>query len=172
MLFLCVYQMRRWWIISFLIAGSLNQCGQKSFLGLAVVGSSLTHLDLYKAWHIMASPARGKLLRKSTFMAVLWIIWKERNRRCFEGTSSEINNVQEKIKLFGSLWVSILPQFHDSLINNIMFNWKEVARLTTVDWLHGLCGKQEGSRLIGFCGVMLLCLVCLVLLYGFLSCFV
>ena len=41
----------------------------------------------------------------SLFMCIIWAIWKERNKRLFEGTSCTAVELQDKIKLDIQLWI-------------------------------------------------------------------
>lgn len=63
-----------------------------------------------------------------SFLAQVWSIWiwKERNRRCFEGLSSNDNRLGEKMKHLVATWASCLPHFKGILANSILHNWKEV----------------------------------------------
>ena len=61
------------------------------------------------------------------FMAVLWFIWKERNRRCFEGFSSNDNQIREKVKQLVAIRAFSLPLFKGISAKSIINSWKEVA---------------------------------------------
>lgn len=52
------------------------------------------------------------------------VLWKERNARCFEGVSSSIDSLCEKIKFFVASWVSILPPFQGVPMDFILHKWK------------------------------------------------
>ena len=52
------------------------------WVGLGVVGSSLTLSDLFEAWICLPLAPKGKEMWKLSFFVVIWIIWKERNARC------------------------------------------------------------------------------------------
>ena len=62
-----------------------------------------------------------------SFMAVLELIWKEGNARCFEGKTSRLEEVIDKIKFKVAAWASILACFHDYSIKLILQNLSEVA---------------------------------------------
>ena len=66
---------------------------------------------------------------KLSFLAEVWSIWiwKERNRKCFEGSSSNDNQLREKIKHLVATWASCLPHFKGISANSILHNWKEVS---------------------------------------------
>lgn len=50
------------------------------------------------------------------------VIWKERNRRCFEGRSLCVESLVDKVKFYVALWVSILPRFHDFSLSSIIIS--------------------------------------------------
>ena len=93
-------------------------------LGLFMVPYSLS--DLFEAWTCPSMAPRGKEMWKLSFLAVIWIIWKESNTRCFKGIMG-VNSITDKIKLFVALWVSINPNFQGILLDQVLLNWKEIA---------------------------------------------
>ena len=72
---------------------------------------------------------------KLSFVVTLWTIWKERNVRHFEGKSSSVDSLPEKVKLLVALWVSPHPLFHDFSIDSIMVNWKGMRFWSCSIWL-------------------------------------
>ena len=84
-------------------------------------------LNLFEAWICLPLAPRGKEMWKLSFFVVIWIIWKERNARCFKGIASCVNSIIDKIKLFVALWVSINPNFQGILLDQVLLNWKEIA---------------------------------------------
>eukprot|EP00268_Persea_americana_P010715 TRINITY_DN14373_c0_g2_i2.p1 TRINITY_DN14373_c0_g2~~TRINITY_DN14373_c0_g2_i2.p1 ORF type:complete len:106 (-),score=11.39 TRINITY_DN14373_c0_g2_i2:114-431(-) len=53
-------------------------------------------------------------------------IWKERYLRCFEGRSSDVSILVERVKHSVATWVSFSPLFKGISINSIIHNWEEV----------------------------------------------
>lgn len=47
--------------------------------------------DLFHGWRDLTGVPRGKELWSLSFLAVIWISWKERNSRCFAGAISSVN---------------------------------------------------------------------------------
>ena len=82
---------------------------------------------LFEAWSNPSMVPRGREMWKLSFLAVLWIFWKERNAGCFEGIVSSVNLVSDKIKLSVAFWLSTNPLFHGFSLDQVMLNWKEVA---------------------------------------------
>ena len=70
---------------------------------------------------------RDKELWRLSFLAVLWIMWKERNSRCFEGVASSVSCLVGKTKFLVALWVSISPSFKGYSREQLMLHWKELA---------------------------------------------
>lgn len=114
-------------------------------------------LDLWEAWKFMTGSLKSRALWRAAFLAVIWIIWKERNLCCFEGKCLNIEVLLDKIKFTVASWGSILPQFKGIPINLILLDWKVVA------WRHNPFGFFFLITLwviiiiiiIFFCGVML-----------------
>lgn len=83
--------------------------------------------DFYQAWSIGVGSARGKIMWKSSFMAVKFTLWKERNSRCFNRVSSSKEAIAFKVEFLVASWVSVLPIFRGYSIDDITICWKEVA---------------------------------------------
>ena len=49
--------------------------------------------------------ARGRYVRYSLIMLTLWIVWKERNSRLFEGKASSSQELINRIMNEAALWV-------------------------------------------------------------------
>ena len=71
--------------------------------------------------------ARGKIMWKTSFLAVIWTLWKERNSMCFKGLSSSKEAMAFKVKYLVASWVFVLPNFLGYSIDDISRCWKEVA---------------------------------------------
>eukprot|EP00268_Persea_americana_P040117 TRINITY_DN3976_c4_g2_i1.p1 TRINITY_DN3976_c4_g2~~TRINITY_DN3976_c4_g2_i1.p1 ORF type:complete len:127 (+),score=21.23 TRINITY_DN3976_c4_g2_i1:3-383(+) len=85
--------------------------------------------DLFMAWKSPIGTHRGKEMWKLSFLAVIWHIWEERNARCFEGVETNGESICGKIKFAVAQWVSINPIFRDYSVEQIIFNWEDVAVL-------------------------------------------
>lgn len=72
-------------------------------------------------------PSRSRSMRRTSFLATIWLIWNERNSRYFEGRLSSLDYLVEKIKIFVATWVSILPSFQDFSIGSILRSWDEIG---------------------------------------------
>lgn len=74
--------------------------------------------SLFEYWRMGSK--RGKSMRNLSFMAVVWSIWKERNRRCFDELSSKDNQLGENVKQIGAIWSSSLLHFKGISANSII----------------------------------------------------
>ena len=83
--------------------------------------------DLFMAWKSPQRSHQGKEMWNLSFLAVIWHIWRERNARCFEGAATNGEPIGGKIKFYVAQWVLINPMFRDYSVDQIMFNWKDVA---------------------------------------------
>ena len=68
-------------------------------------------LELFDAWKFGFQSKRGRLLWRSSFVANIWAVWKERNRRCFEDCSFPLVVVAMRARFLAASWVSVLPEF-------------------------------------------------------------
>lgn len=64
---------------------------------------------------------------KSPFLGVLWIIWKERNSRCFDGKALDVESLSDKLTFNVASWLAFHPQFHDTTIDMIVHNYRAVV---------------------------------------------
>lgn len=65
----------------------------------------------FEAWRAPINFPRGKAMWRASFLALVWIVWKERNARCFEGRSSKEQVLEEKLKFTVASWMKVLPLF-------------------------------------------------------------
>lgn len=61
-----------------------------------VLPKSIT--ELFKVWKFPISHRQGKEMRCASFPAILWILWKERNTRLFEGKETRVECLLDKLK--------------------------------------------------------------------------
>lgn len=63
---------------------------------------------------------------KASFLDVIWVIWKERSRRC-RGVYSRVEKLQSSIKFCVVSWVPIVPAFRGISIDSMLRSWHDVA---------------------------------------------
>lgn len=62
-----------------------------------------------------------------SFLAAIWVIWKESNRRCFEGKSFAIEDILDSSLHTVASWVFILLELWGLHIGTVVQNWKDIA---------------------------------------------
>ena len=67
--------------------------------------------ELFHQWFCPISTPKGKTIWRLYFLACIWTIWKERNRRCFERINTSQEDLILKMKFCVASWVSHLPDF-------------------------------------------------------------
>lgn len=82
---------------------------------------------LFEAWLLFPRASKYRIMWRLSFLAIIWVIWKERNRHCFEGGSLPVAKVIESARFSVASWVSVLLAFSCVTLDMIMLNWKEVA---------------------------------------------
>ena len=84
---------------------------------------------LFEAWMLEVRFIKGRIMWRTTFLALLRIIWKEMNFRCFEDSGTSAKDLTYMLKLTIASWVPFLPQFHGISIDIILRNCREVVFL-------------------------------------------
>lgn len=85
------------------------------------------HRELFKEWYLLPGSVKGRIMWRSSFLVIIWTIWREWNSRCFDNKHSDIGALCDKVKFLVAAWVIILPQFRGSSMDMITHNCKEVA---------------------------------------------
>lgn len=52
-------------------------------------------------------------------IALIWLIWKEKNARCFEGKCAKVQ-ASEKLKITVASWMLVLPDFKGSFVDQCL----------------------------------------------------
>lgn len=73
---------------------------------------------------------KGKVIWKTPFLIILWIIWKERNSRCFDSKAMEVEALIDKLKFITGSCISVLPLCHSISFNLLVNNWSVVTLVT------------------------------------------
>ena len=53
--------------------------------------------------------SRGRILWRTSFVVTIWVIWQERNNRCFNDKSLAEDFLRDKVKFRTASWASPLP---------------------------------------------------------------
>ena len=83
--------------------------------------------QLFEAWKLGMGSRRGRIMWKTSFLATIWVIWKERNNPCFKDRTLARDFPRDKVKYLIASWASPLPSFQGLFVDIILRNWKEVA---------------------------------------------
>ena len=81
----------------------------------------------YEAWKLAVGSAEGRINWPVSFVAAIWVLWKERSKRRFERSSSLLYSLVDMCKFLVVLWVSILPQFEGFPVSTMIRNLEEVS---------------------------------------------
>ena len=77
--------------------------------------------------HDFGKGDKAKVVWKCSILALLWVIWQDRNSRIFEDRQEEdINCLWDRIKFLASLWASVSKEFQDTSFFFILLNWETV----------------------------------------------
>lgn len=121
----CAFQPKNRWLTCCLTEQWRKSFGNQFLADLSAVGCSLKSLcNHFVSRKLRMGTMRGRMMCPSSFLAVIWALWKERNQRCFEGKSatnacdwhSEIHCC-----LLGSQ-IHILPEIRWLSMNPILVN--------------------------------------------------
>ena len=58
-----------------------------------------TIVDFFNTWMFVVGSPKGRIFWSLSFLAIIWVIWKEMNQRCFEGKVVTVEEIFSKIKL-------------------------------------------------------------------------
>lgn len=75
----------------------------------------------FEGWKSFVGSFRGKITWKIPFLVSVWVIWKGWNPRSFEGISSSVEALIDKLKFFVASQTSILLQFRGFPLDFIFF---------------------------------------------------
>ena len=73
------------------------------------MGGCFLQLHLFESWKMDVGSQRGRIMWKVSFMAIIWVIWKEHSAWCFQGKVTMRGDLVEKVYFLVSSWVS--PSF-------------------------------------------------------------
>lgn len=69
--------------------------------------------NLFEAWKMAVCSSRGRMMWKVSFLAVIWVIWQEIKKRCFEGSSPPVETLVDRVEFHFTLRVFVLPLFKE-----------------------------------------------------------
>ena len=70
---------------------------------------------------------RGKVLWQFACLALMWVVWRERNARIFEGKVRTLEGLWDTIHFLASFWASCTTTFKGAPLNLIQLNWLLVS---------------------------------------------
>lgn len=103
---------RNRWIIFYYIVLWRIRFGALSLVASSSLGLCLGALVAYlRLGNSKLNPPKAKIMWRLSFFTTIWAIWKERNRRCFEGKCYSATKVVDRERFYVASQVSILPPF-------------------------------------------------------------
>ena len=80
---------------------------------------------------MLVGSSKGRVQWQFSFRAVIWVIWKERNLRSFEGSFPlwTLEGMIEKVCFLITSWAAAFPIFHDISFASIMRSWHDIEGL-------------------------------------------
>ena len=96
-----------------------------------------------QAWRYSSFSRSGLILCRPTPFAILWLTWKERNDRVFNGSSSSMEDIYELVVVRISKWASFKSEFDRLRVEGVLHNWEAslLCGLWWKNWYFGLLGK-------------------------------
>lgn len=77
-------------------------------------------------WYGFGKNKKGKIIWNAAMVAIVWVIWKERNRRIFMGKDRCREEFWDRVVYLGSLRTSIKKKFEGISYFFIRNNWEPV----------------------------------------------
>lgn len=81
---------------------------------------------LLRAWYWIEINQRKKYFIGSSFVAIMWLLWKEKNTRCSYSRAVSEAALCSKVRRVAALWDVELPCFHGGLSTAINMCWLKV----------------------------------------------
>ena len=68
---------------------------------------------------------KAKVLWRSSILAVIWVVWMERNKQIFEDYKGVgLEELWLRVKYLAALWSSFLVEFRDYSTSLILIDWR------------------------------------------------
>lgn len=82
---------------------------------------------LFEAWRLGVSRGGGRIMWQTSFLAVIWTIWKEKNARCFVDESPSGSGRESQTPYSFIVVLSSTVKSSLLLFSTIIRNWQEIA---------------------------------------------
>ena len=73
------------------------------------------------------SSKRGVVLWQDACIAIMWVVWRERNARIFEDKTRNSKNFWDSIRFLVSLWAFCSKVFKGIPLNVLQLDWLAVC---------------------------------------------
>ena len=70
---------------------------------------------------------RGVILWQNASIALIWVVWRERNARIFEDKARNAGNLWDSIHFLASLWTFCSVGFKGTPLNVLQLDWLSVC---------------------------------------------
>lgn len=81
-------------------------------------------LEMFHQWGWLGGRGKKEVFFKNPSQGILWGIWKERNKRIFEGIRKWAMEVRDAILCEVGCWMLAFEGVEDVSLNDIMCDWR------------------------------------------------
>lgn len=88
--------------------------------------SNVTIGDRFRNWAFLSFTKTGAALKRFLPFAIVWRVWEERNRRCFDEQASSLQQIIVKVMETVWGWCSLLSDFKEWRLDRVIALWESL----------------------------------------------